>query len=125
MTRAPGDIAKLFAYSRWASELTLASVAELDAKQFVQPVGGSFGSAKRSITPKGAAVVDSRGEPAGRVTSSRWSPRLGRPIGIAWVKADRAEEGPEFAISSPSGSLIPAIVTHRAFHDPDGERLRS
>src|SRR5256885_1102404 len=75
--------------------------------------------------PRWAAVVDSTGEPAGRVTSARYSPRLGRAIGIAWVKADRSEEGTEFAISSPSGSLIPAIVTHRPFHDPDGERLRS
>ncbi|HXD58812.1 MAG TPA: glycine cleavage T C-terminal barrel domain-containing protein, partial [Thermoleophilaceae bacterium] len=59
------------------------------------------------------------------VTSSRYSPRLGRAIGIAWVKANRSEEGTEFAISSPNGSFIPAIVTHRPFHDPDGERLRS
>ena len=44
MTRTPADISRLFAYGRWASELTLASAAELDAKQFVQPVGGSFGS---------------------------------------------------------------------------------
>ena len=44
MTRTHADIAKLFAYSRWASELTLASVAELDSSQFVQTVGGSFGS---------------------------------------------------------------------------------
>ena len=44
MTRSPADVARLFAYGRWASELTLASVAELDAKQFVQSVGGSFGS---------------------------------------------------------------------------------
>ena len=44
MTHSPAAIAKLFAYGRWASERTLASVADLDPAQFAQEVGGSFGS---------------------------------------------------------------------------------
>ena len=44
MTHSPAAIAKLFAYSRWASERALASVAELDPTEFARPVGGSFGS---------------------------------------------------------------------------------
>ena len=64
-------------------------------------------------------------EPAGRITSSRFSHRLGKAIGIAWVPVAQAEEGTAILISDPSGATIPATVTHRPFYDPDGERLRS
>ena len=114
-------IVKLDKEQDWVGRHAIQHVAERGLRDALVGFTGMNGA----VPLEGAAVVDSRGEPAGRVTSSRWSPRLGRAIGIAWVKADRAEEGTEFAISSPSGSLIPAIVTHRAFHDPDGERLRS
>ena len=49
MTRTHADIAKLFAYSRWATDLILASVAELAPTEFVQPVGGSFGSVQATF----------------------------------------------------------------------------
>ncbi len=49
MTRMPGDIAKLFAYGRWANEQTLASVSPLGADEFVQAVGGSFGSVQGTL----------------------------------------------------------------------------
>jgi uncharacterized damage-inducible protein DinB len=49
MTRIPADIAKLFAYGRWANAQTLASVAELGAAEFAQPVGGSFGSVQGTL----------------------------------------------------------------------------
>jgi uncharacterized damage-inducible protein DinB len=44
MTRTPQDIAKLFAYGRWANAQTLGSVGALDAEELARPVGGSFGS---------------------------------------------------------------------------------
>jgi len=37
--------------------------------------------------------VGANGEPAGRITSSRFSHRLGKAIGIAWVPVAQAEEG--------------------------------
>ena len=52
MTRTPADISRLFAYGRWASELTLASVAELDAEA-VRPARGRqlrVGPRQRSFT---------------------------------------------------------------------------
>ena len=36
-----------------------------------------------------------------------------------------AGEGKAITISDPSGAKIPATVTHKAFYDPDGEKLRS
>jgi sarcosine oxidase subunit alpha len=59
------------------------------------------------------------------VTSARFSRRLGKAIGIAWVPAELAEEGTAITLSDPSGATIPARVTLKAFYDPDQERLRS
>ena len=78
-----------------------------------------------AVPREGAQVVAAHGEPAGRVTSSRFSKRLGKAIGIAWVPVEQAEEGQAITLSDPSGATIPATVTHRPFYDPDGEKLRS
>ena len=77
-----------------------------------------------AVPKEGAQVVAGNGEPAGRVTSSRFSQRLGKAIGIAWVPVDQAGEGQAIVLSDPSGARIPATVTHRPFYDPDGEKLR-
>ena len=50
MTRTPEDIADLFAFGRWATRQTLASAAPLTPEEFVQPVGGSFGSVQATLT---------------------------------------------------------------------------
>ena len=42
---------------------------------------------------EGSQVIGADGDPAGRITSSRFSKRLGRAIGIAWVPVDSSEEG--------------------------------
>jgi uncharacterized damage-inducible protein DinB len=44
MNPTPQDIARLFAYTRWASGKTLESVEPLTEEEFRKPVGGSFGS---------------------------------------------------------------------------------
>jgi uncharacterized damage-inducible protein DinB len=49
MTRTAEDLARLFAYGRWANSQTLASVAALDEEQFLQPIGGSFGSVQATL----------------------------------------------------------------------------
>jgi sarcosine oxidase subunit alpha len=77
------------------------------------------------VPVEGTQVIGSTGEPVGRITSSRFSHRLGKSIGIAWVPVELADEGADITISDPSGARIPATVTHRPFYDPDGERLRS
>jgi glycine cleavage system aminomethyltransferase T len=75
--------------------------------------------------PKEGAQVVRDGQPVGRVTSSRFSRRLGKAVGIAWVPADLSDEGTAITLSDPSGATIPAQVRLRAFYDPDQERLRS
>jgi sarcosine oxidase subunit alpha len=72
---------------------------------------------------EGAAVV-AEGRPAGRVTSSRYSPQLDRVIGMAWVPAALARDGSSITISE-DGRRRTAEVTTRPFYDPDGEVLRS
>jgi sarcosine oxidase, subunit alpha len=80
---------------------------------------------KNGSVPKEGAQVVVNGAPAGRITSSRFSRRLGKTIGIAWVPISQAAEGTDITISDPSGATIPANVTLKAFYDPDQERLRS
>ena len=42
---------------------------------------------------EGSQVIGADGDPAGRITSSRFSHRLGQAIGIAWVPVASSEEG--------------------------------
>jgi sarcosine oxidase subunit alpha len=78
-----------------------------------------------AVPKEGAQIIGADGDPAGRVTSTRFSRRLGKTIGLAWVPAALSEDGTAITISDPSGATIPATVTHGAFYDPDGELLRS
>jgi uncharacterized damage-inducible protein DinB len=50
MSWTPEDVARLFAYGRWATAQTLASAAALTADELLQPVGGSFGSVQGTLT---------------------------------------------------------------------------
>jgi sarcosine oxidase, subunit alpha len=76
------------------------------------------------VPPEGGAIVLEGTEPAGRVTSARWSPQLRRVIGMAWVPGRIAEEGAEFLVKV-NGGFEKAAVRLRPFYDPDGEELRS
>ena len=66
-------------------------------------------------------VVD--GKPVGRVTSARFSPKLGRTIGMAWVPAELASDGTAITLAD-EGSRISARVETAPFYDPDQELLR-
>jgi sarcosine oxidase subunit alpha len=74
--------------------------------------------------PTEGAVVLQHGRPAGQVTSSRRSPKLGASIGMAWVPTALAVDDAAITISD-EGREIAATVTTRPFYDPDGEVLRS
>jgi sarcosine oxidase, subunit alpha len=79
----------------------------------------------RSVVPEEASLIVTGGHIAGRVTSSRMSPTLGRPICLAQVEARLAEPGTEVTVRLPSGRLIAATVMPQLAHvDPDGERMR-
>ncbi len=82
-----------------------------------------FEMADGTVPPEGGQVVRD-GRPAGRVTSARWSPQLGKAIGLAWLPAELAHEDSEFEIRV-DGRLERAHVRLRPFFDPDGERLRA
>jgi sarcosine oxidase subunit alpha len=78
-----------------------------------------------SVLPEEASQIVDAGRIAGRITSSRLSPTLRRPICLAQVEARLAEPGTEVTVRLPSGRLIQARVTeHLAHVDPDGGRMR-
>ena len=49
MKWSPEQIATLFAYTRWASEKTLESVAPLSPAELLRAIGGSFGSVQATL----------------------------------------------------------------------------
>jgi sarcosine oxidase subunit alpha len=74
--------------------------------------------------PTEGAVVLVGGQPAGQVTSSRRSPKLGQSIGMATVPPDLAVDDARIVISD-AGALIEAVVTTKPFYDPEGQVLRA
>ena len=58
------------------------------------------------------------------MTSSRFSRKLGRTIGMAWVPPALAHDGTALEIAD-EGRRLRAEVTTTPFYDPDQERLRS
>ena len=62
--------------------------------------------------------------PAGQVTSSRFSPQLGKVIGLAWVDSSLSGDDSPITISD-KGATYDAVVQTRPFYDPEGEVLRS
>jgi sarcosine oxidase subunit alpha len=75
------------------------------------------------LPPEGAQVVRD-GRIAGRVTSARFSERVGGVIGLAWVDPDSADEGAPISIRV-DGVARRAAVTLAPFYDPEGALLRS
>ncbi len=76
------------------------------------------------VPTEGSVIVDAVGEPAGQVTSARFSPVLDRVIGMAWVPSPLARDGARVTISD-QGRMMHAHIQTRPFYDPDGEVLRS
>ncbi|HEX9647411.1 MAG TPA: glycine cleavage T C-terminal barrel domain-containing protein, partial [Alphaproteobacteria bacterium] len=58
----------------------------------------------------------------GHVTSSYFSPNLGRSIALGLVRGGRARMGQRLYAATPEGQ-VPVIVTDPVFLDPDGTRL--
>ena len=78
-----------------------------------------------AVAPPEASQIISRGRIAGRVTSSRMSPALGRAVCLAQLDARLAEPGTRVTVLLPDGRQIAARVTeHLAHVDPAGERMR-
>jgi sarcosine oxidase subunit alpha len=76
------------------------------------------------VPTEGSVIIDAVGDPAGQVTSARFSPVLDRVIGMAWVPSRLARDGATVTISDQGRTLSASIQT-RPFYDPEGEVLRS
>jgi sarcosine oxidase subunit alpha len=84
----------------------------------LQPVDGT-------VVPEECSLIVTGDHIAGRVTSSRMSPALGRSVCLAQVEAELAAPGTEVTVRLVSGRLIGALVMPQHAHfDPGGERLR-
>lgn len=100
--------------------------------ELVWQAEGGHGSRLVAIQPEdphlvpaeASQIVDDHGI-VGRVTSSRWSPTLGRSICLAQLRPDHAEPGRSIRIRLTDGTLVSArVMEHHAHLDPAGERLR-
>ncbi len=77
------------------------------------------------VPAEGSQIVRGSARIAGRVTSSRLSPELGRSICLAQVEADLAEPGCVVTVVLPDRRRVRATVAPQlASVDPDGSRLR-
>jgi sarcosine oxidase subunit alpha len=78
-----------------------------------------------SIVPEEASQILHRdGTIAGRVTSSRHSPTLGRSICLAQIDRGLAALGTSVRVRLRDGRDITAEITDRTHVDPEGERQR-
>ena len=70
-----------------------------------------------TVVPAADARVVSDGREAGRITRAVFSPTLGKPIALAWVRRELMEPGHELAIESGSDRLA-GEVTGLPFYRP-------
>jgi sarcosine oxidase subunit alpha len=84
----------------------------------LQPHDGSV------VPPEASQIVEGK-TIAGRITSSRFSPTLGRSICLGFVAPHLTTPGTKVIVQLPDGERIPASVTpHHAHYDPEGTRQR-
>ena len=86
-------------------------------------VGFEMADGIGAVPAEGGQIVIG-GRPGGRVTSARFSPELGRTVGMAWVPAELARDGTELVIKM-DGGVAKANVRLSPFFDPEGTKLRS
>ncbi|GAA4917522.1 N-methylglutamate dehydrogenase subunit C [Actinomycetospora succinea] len=84
----------------------------------VRPLDGSI------VPPEASQILDSSGGIAGRITSSRMSPTLGRSIGLAQIDRELAAVGTRVTVRLPDGRDITVEITDAVHVDPEGERQR-
>ena len=106
--------------------LALPALRAPDRKQLV----GLVPKDGKSAIPKGAQlVIDPRHAAPnpiiGHVTSTCYSPTLGRPIALALLARGRERHGELLFATSPlTGAVVEVEVRSPLFYDPKGERLR-
>ena len=81
------------------------------------------------MLPEGAHLVE-RVEPQppmtmlGHVSSSYYSPNVGRSIALALVKGGLAKKGEKVTAPLLDGRKIRCTIVDPVFFDPEGDRLR-
>ena len=80
-----------------------------------------------AVIPDGAHALedlkeDGRARTAGHVTSTYWSPTLGRSIAMALLERGPERMGETVRMSNGAGAPIPAKIVSPVFFDPEGER---
>jgi len=103
--------------------LAMDDLARDDRKQLV----GLLTEDGQAILPDGGQIVDNPSAHApvpmlGHVTSSYYSPILGRSIALGVVEAGRAREGELVYVPQVGGRAIPARIVGPCFYDPEGQR---
>jgi len=105
--------------------LSRADMTVPERRQFV----GLLTTDAQEVLPEGAHIVE-RVLPKppmktlGHVTSSYYSPTLGRSIALAMLENGRAKLGEPVRLPLEDGRTVTATVTSPIFFDPEGERLR-
>jgi aminomethyltransferase len=79
---------------------------------------------EEDVLPAEGAQIVVEGMPVGRVTSARRSEAVGEVIGLAWVPVERSASGTRVEIVIDR-LRKGARITHGAFYDRSGERMRS
>lgn len=107
-----------------ARSMARTGIVEGDRKQFV----GLLTVDPEIVPEEGAHLVNRMSKPPvameGHITSSYYSPNLGRSIALAMVKRGHERVGERILISHQDRE-IPAVITSSVFVDPDGEKLRA
>jgi sarcosine oxidase subunit alpha len=79
-----------------------------------------------TVPPEASQVVMSNTEILGRITSSRFSPTLGRSICLAQLRADQAVPDNVVRVLQPDGRIVEArVCADLAQVDPEGVRARA
>lgn len=77
------------------------------------------------VPPEASQILGGEGAIRGRITSSRFSPTLGRSVCLGQVDPELSAGGSGINIRVPDGRTIAALVlTDQAHFDPEGTRLR-
>jgi sarcosine oxidase subunit alpha len=77
------------------------------------------------VPPEACQIVENGAHIVGRITSSRFSPTLGRSICLGVVAPHLSAPGTVVTIQLPDRSRVKAkVMTHHAHFDPEGTRLR-
>ncbi len=83
-----------------------------------------FEAPGRPVPHEGAGIVR-EGKLIGRVTSAKWSPYLGKTIGMAWMTTGPFDTGTPIVIRHDNDRQVVATLQAKPFYDPEGVRLRT